>query len=413
MKTLKLSVLLSLLVVALSITALADDNSGRIYGKIYTVDGDVLEGLIRWDKNEGNWVDLLDGTKEESKKKRKSTSERKRYSDRGRGSIEIFGINIGGSSVYYSGGSQSGIRFGHIQKMEVTGDDEVLLTLKSGQEIELSQGSTDIGENIREIVIEDSDEGELELIWDDIDYIELMPAGTSEPSNFGERLYGTLTTRRGDEFTGYICWDVDEIFTKDVLDGETRGRSRKIKFEKIKSIERYSSNGATVIMDDGDELLLRGTNDVDDSNSGIIVGDDNLGQVIVKWDEFEKVVFTKPTSQVKYSDFDGGRKLHGTVYTEDGDSYTGDIIWDNDEEYTWEILDGENHDVEFDIEFGKIKSIDKKSYRSSIVTLLDGRQFRLSGSNDVDEDNKGIWIVTGDDEEIEVEWDEFAKVEFK
>lgn len=413
MKTLKLSLLLSLLVVALSFTASADDNSGRIYGKIYTVDGDVLEGLIRWDKNEGNWVDMLDGTKEESRNKRKSKSDRKRYGDRGRKSVEIFGINIGSSSVYYGGGSQSGIRFGHIKKMEVTGDDEVLLTLKSGQEIELSQGSTDIGENIREIVIEDINEGELELIWDDIDYIELMPASTSTESNFGQRLYGTLTTRRGDEFTGYVCWDVDEIFTTDVLDGETKGRSRKIKFGKIKSIERYSSNGATVTMDDGDELLLRGTNDVNDSNSGIIIGDNKLGQVIVKWDEFEKVVFTNAPGQVKYSDFDGGQKLHGTVFTEDGDSYTGDIIWDNDEEYTWEILDGENNDIQFDVEFGKIKSIDKKSYRSSIVTLLDGRQFRLSGSNDVDEDNKGIWIVTNDGEDIEVDWEDFAKVEFK
>lgn len=413
MKTLKLSVLLALLVAALSLTALADDNSGRIYGKIYTVDGDVLEGLIRWDKNEGNWVDLLDGTKEEPRNKRKSKSERKRYGDRGRKSIEIFGVSISGGSVTYSGSAQSGIRFGHIQKMEVVGDDEVLLTLKSGQEVELSQGSTDIGENIREIVIEDANEGELELIWDDIDYIELMPAGTSEESNFGQRLYGTLTTRRGDEFTGYICWDVDEIFTRDILDGETRGRSRKIKFDKIKSIARYSSNGATVTMDDGDEILLRGTNDVNDSNSGIIVGDNNLGQVIVRWDEFEKVVFTTPSSQVKYADFDGGRKLEGTVYTEDGDSYTGEIIWDNDEEFTWEILDGENHDVEFDVEFSKIKSIDKKSYRSSLVTLLDGRQFRLSGSNDVDEDNKGIWIVTSDGEEIEVDWEDFAKVEFK
>ena len=342
------------LVVFVCLAAVAD-NSGRIYGKITTVDDDVLEGLIRWDKNEGSWVDLLNGNKEIPKKYlRKSRNyKRKKYSDR-ESSIEIFGLKIGGSgssSWSWSGSTaQSGLFFGHVKTMEVIDDDAVLITTKSGIEFELEGGSTDIGTSIREIVIEDRNEGELELVWDDIESIEFMETDYDEESNFGERLYGTLETRRGDKFTGFVCWDVDELFENDILDGDEKRRSRKIKFGKIQAIERYSSSGSNVILKNGDEMVLRNSNDVDDDNRGINIIDPGFGQITVEWDEFERLDFEKVPYQVKYRDFDGGKPLKGTVYTEDGEEYKGYIRWDNDEEYTWEILDGDYRDIEFDIE---------------------------------------------------------------
>jgi len=391
------------------------ENEGRIYGKITTTDGDILEGLIRWDKNEGNWVDILNGTKDLSDKNSRKHSSRNKKKRNKETSIEIFGITIGKSSssnwnIFSS--AQSGIRFGHIKTLEPI-DDRALLVLRSGDEIELYDGSTDIGNGIREIMIEDEDEGDVELLWDDIELIEFMSADYDEESIYGERLYGTLTTRRGDEFTGYVCWDVDELFTNDILDGDERGRSRKIKFGKIKSIERYSSSGATVILTNGDDMLLKNSNDIDDGNRGIIISDPGFGQIVVEWDEFDKIVFDPVPRHVQYNDFDGGRRLIGTVYTEDGESYNGRIRWDDDEEYSWEILDGEYHDIEFDVEFGLIKKIEKKSHRTSIITILDGRTFRLRGSNDVDGDNKGIFIETDVDDEVELDWDEFSYVEFK
>jgi len=411
MRLIKLLIGASAAVLLLAICSLAGTED-RIYGKITTVDGDTFQGFIRWDKNEGGWVDVLDGNKERTHKAKKS--KRRMYRER-ESSVEIFGIKIGGSNCYisdWSDVSQSGVRFGHIRTLEAIGDDEVLLILKSGEEVEFESGSTDFGDGIREIVIEDRDEGELELVWDDIEMIEFSKSPADGDTNFGERLYGTLTTRRGEEFTGAVCWDVDELFTTDILDGEYKNRRRKIKFGKIDGIERYSSSGAVIRLKNGDELLLKGTNDVDDSNRGITISDPAFGQVVVEWDDFDEIVFKEGIKPVTYDQFDGGRRIKGTVYTEDGESYTGEIRWDNDEEFTWEILDGENRDVEFDIEFGLIKSIEKKSYRSALVTVSDGRTFRLSGSNDVDEDNKGIFIMTSDGEEIEVEWEDFERVEF-
>ena len=393
--------------------ALAGDNSGRIYGTIHTVDGDVFEGLIRWDKNEACWIDILDGTKDLPDRDdigEESSRKRRKYGDRG--SFSFFGVRIKGD-VHYSSSAQSGIRFGHIERMEIVDDDRALLVLKSGEEVEFYNGSTDIGTGIREIVIEDSNEGEVEFSWEDIERIEFTAASDNVETSFGERLYGTVMTRRGDEFTGFICWDIDELFTNDILDGDDRRRSRKIKFGKISSIERYGSSGSQVTLTDGDELLLRNSNDVDDGNRGIIISDPGFGQVEVEWDEFEKIEFKPAPDLIKYADFDGGRKLRGTVYTEDDENYKGEILWDYDEAYTWEILNGEHRDNEYDIELGMVKGIEKSSHRSSTITLVDGRSFRLRGSNDVDDDNKGIVIVTEEGDDVLVAWDDFERIEFE
>jgi hypothetical protein len=391
---------------------LAADNSGRIYGKITTTDGDEYRGLIRWDKNEACWGDILNGTKELPEENQDKTSSTKRSRRTTR--IELFGIKIGenSSDVSWSGSAASGVSIGHIRTLEVEGDDEVMLTLKSGQRLKLSEGSTDIGSDIREIIIEDEKQGETELTWDDIERVDFEAARTDEVSTFGDRLYGTVTTRRGDEFTGWLCWDIDEVFANDVLEGEQKDRERKIKFDRIGAIERYSSSAATVTLKSGEELVLRGSNDVDESNRGILVYDPGFGQVQVSWDDFDKIEFKIAPKSERYDDFDGGHTLVGTVTTEEGDSYTGRIRWDNDEESSWEMINGEFHNAQFDIELGKIKQIEKQSFRASKVTLWDGRSFVLRGSNDVDEDNKGVFISNDKGRETEVTWEEFAKVEF-
>lgn len=393
------------------------DNSGRIFGKIRTVDGDTFEGIIRWDKNEGSWVDILNGTRDRDDRDRESRSRstKRKYRDQ-RSSIKVFGITINDESdnnVFLDFSSaESGIRFGHLKSLEPIDDNRVLLTLKNGEELEFTSGSTDFGSGVREIVIEDADEGEVEFDWNDIELVEFSESRFDKASIFGERLYGTLTTRRGDDFTGFVCWDVDELFEQDVLDGDDRRRSREVELGEVATITRYSSSGAELLLKDGNDLVLRGTNDVNEENRGICISDPVFGQVKVGWDDFEKLEFKTAPRSVTYSDFNGGEKLTGTVYTEGGEEYTGQICWDDDEEYTWEMLDGDSRGSEFDIEFGFVKQIEKNSRRTCDVTILDGRVFRLSGSNDVDEDNKGIIITQADGDDTYVDWEDFSRVVF-
>lgn len=399
-------------VLILMVCGTASAGSGQIYGKIYTDDNEVFEGFIRWDMNEGSWHDILDGTKELDRERGKRYY---RDKDRRDKSISIFGLTIydeGDGNFFFTDAAESGVMMGHIKTLMPDGDNEVVLVLKSGEEVYLEGGSTDIGDDIREIVIKDVKEGELELYWSDIDKVEFMQA-PANAEGFGKRLYGTVMTRRGDEFTGFISWDVDEIFDGDILDGRESSRKRKIEFGKIDKIERRSSNSAIVTLEGGSEMRLSESNDIDSGNRGVCIYDKNLGRITVDWDEFDAIDFSEHPAEPQYSDFDGGKQLHGTVTAENGKTYTGRIKWDDDEEYTWELLDGKYNDVDLDIEFDKIASIERKSRSSSVVTLKDGRQLRLRDSNDIDDDNKGIFIFEGNDKEgVMVDWYDFEKVVF-
>jgi hypothetical protein len=385
------------------------DSRGRIHGRVYTEDGEVYEGLIRWDKNETAWVDMIDCTKElEHSRRRKDEDEVK--------SIYVFGIRVG--KVRTKGGwditsAQCQVAFGHLEAIEFTDDDAALLIFKSGEKVEVQARSTDIGDNIRGIIVEDEDRGEIEFEWDDIERVEFSQAPYEVQSEYGERIYGTLRTQKGDTFTGWVVWDADEAMTEDILDGEHRGRDREIPFGKISSIERRSSSSARVTLRNGDELTLKGTNDVDSSNRGISIFVESFGVVKVDWDEFDRIDFETAPSAVHYESFDGGRLLRGTVYTDSGESYTGTIRWDDDEEYTWEIIDTDTRGVEMDIELGNIDTIRRKGCCSAVITLWDGSEFKVKGSNDVDDDNKGIFVILDSGEEIEIDWEDFDYVDFK
>ncbi len=380
--------------------------TGRIYGKIYTEDGDVYEGRITWDKNEGIWEDILDCTKSYR------TPHYEGYEKEE--SIEIFGLRISWSKSGEYLRSSMGIKFGHIQSIRPRSKHRATIYLKSGDRVKVKGYGTDIGSSVRRIVVEDQDYGKVRLEWSDLDKVifETEPEGLPKDNKI--RLFGKLVTRDGDEFLGFITWDHDEIFSTDILDGEEDGRDWEIPFKNIEKIKRRSRNSATVFLKNGEEIDLSGTNDVNSSNRGILVKDFNFGRVEVEWGDFGEVKFLKSGEKYlkSYDEYDGGKPLYGTVYTEDGDFYTGFITWDDDEKYTWEMLDGDYNDLEVMVEFGQIKSIKKRSFWGAEIILKNGNTFVLENSNDVTDENKGIYIIT-DGKEYRIDWEDFERVEFK
>lgn len=389
------------------------DPGDRLYGRVVTLGGEVFEGFIRWGSNEGSWTDVLNGNKElpyENVRDAERLGMTRGVGDDER-AIELFGIRVTwGGGDDYPDEVQSGIRFGHVAHLRVLDDDAALLVLKSGQEVELEGGSSDLWPDL---TVEDPDRGRVELDAHDLDEVEFMPVPHGIVPVGGERLYGTLRTREGHEFTGYVAWDQDEILTTDILDGDEGSRDWEIPFGNVAAIERNGSRSARVILDTGEELVLDGSNDVDRSNRGIVIADPELGQVIVGWDAFSDLTFVPSPGTPGYDDFDGGYRLRGTVVARDGRELEGWIRWDNDEAYSWEILDGERRDVEFDVELGRVAVIERRGRRSAQVTLWDGRVFELEGSNDVDDGNKGIFVVDDRDDVSAVAWEDFREVRFE
>lgn len=367
---------------------------GEIYGTIHTDRGETLTGPIRWDKNENFWDDVLDAQKPD-----------KVYVEGG-SRVRVFGITLGDGDGHWTH-PELAVPFGHIKSIEPRRRDKVDIVLKGGEELRIDADGSDVGSGMRGLVIHDKDEGEVSLDWDDVDLIEFAQGPGVGLDD--QRLYGTVETDAGD-FTGYVVWDRDEALKEDILDGDEDGRSRKIPFERIKEIEGRRS-GCRVTLVDGKVMDLDGSNDVDDGNRGIDVTVPGMGLVKVNWDEFRAVTFAPAPPSRPYAEFDGGRKLYGTVTDEDGNKYTGAVVWDNDEAYSWEPLNGRDNDVEFAIPFENIKSITRESRRSAKVDLKNGEVLFLSESNDVDRDNKGIRIET-EGGEVELDWFEFESVVF-
>ncbi len=390
-----------------------DGDPSRLYGRVITTDGYTHEGFIRWDGNEAGVFDVLSASKEIPERNRRD-AERLGWEPRETGErFEIFGIGftIPGSRNEIGRTSQSGIRFGHISSLERRGGARARLLLRSGDEVEFDGGG-DLGSSVDGIVVEDRRGGEIELRWRDVEVIDFLspPSGASL---WGDRLYGTLLTRDGERFTGYVVWDMDELFTSDVLDGDDRGGDREIPFSQIRAIERVSSSASRVELTDGSQLVLRGSNDVNDSNRDIMVADPALGEVRVEWDEFDRVEFERPPAEMDPSVFQRSGRLYGTVSARGGETQVGWIRWDNDEEFGWEILDGDLVDgVSFDVELGRVEVIERVGYDRSRVTLLDGRSFVLGDSNDVDDGNRGVYVERADGTLVLVPWDRFENVRF-
>lgn len=391
----------------------------RIYGRVLTAEGEVLEGYLRWDRNEASWSDFLDGQKEIPWEHLREAEELDpEYAARARRerSLEAFGVRITWDEDDASSPTRvsSGLRFGHLASIAVLDDRRALLTLKSGHEVELLGSSTDLGRGMRALIVHDVRRGDIELRWRDLDRIEFMeaPAGTQAPGE--QRIHGTLRTWSGLEVTGLVAWDLDEVFTSDVLDGRQDREDYEIPFSDIRGIEWESSRSSRVILTSGEELVLRGTNDVDRDNRGIEVTDPTMGRAIVPWEEFERISFHQALAdRVGYSKYDGGSVLSGTVRARDGRVLTGQIRWDNDEENSWEGLDGQSGGVDLDIEFGLIESIVRSERGDAVsVTLRDGRTLELDGSNDVDAENKGIFVKRDGGGTFLVKWSDFERVDF-
>jgi len=404
----KLKITLVACLTLISSFALNAQDEALIYGKLTTIDGDSYTGQIRWGKEEAIWTDIFNGTKEENENYRFLSREERNdmREDRRRGN-RWNGWNISWGNNDYETTHEFQARFGDIAKLEIERRSEVKLTLRNGESMFIENGSNDFD---TEIHIMDTELGKTSFRWSRIEMVEFMETPKNLSEKMGDALYGTVAFYGG-EYTGFIQWDHDERLSEDILDGDTRDGDVKIEFGKLASIER-DRGGSNIVTKSGREMYLRGSNDVNSGNRGIIVTTD-FGRVDIPWNEFKKVTFKDaPKGAIAYSNFSKMDKLSGTVTTTDGKTLSGKIIYDLDETYTFEMLQGKDDDVEYIISMGNIKSISPKNYDYSTVVLKNGTELLLGDARDVNEDNDGVLVFTGGGDPEYIRWEDIKTITF-
>lgn len=376
-----------------------------IYGKVYT-SSSTYQGQIRWGKEEAFWIDHFNASKIPSKDRYIISRDEKRDQ-------WVIDWNISSIWADKSRGvtHQFSCHFGDIKILKRLGNERVELTLKNGEKIEVTgPGYNDIGTSIRLL---DEEIGHLDIDWDRIEKIEFLP--TPKLSKYyGQAMYGTVETIRKGSFTGLIQWDHDERLGNDKLDGDTRDGDVSINFDQIKSIER-GRGGSQVILTSGREFFLTNSNDVDDSNRGIIVMNSEVGHIDIPWKAFKKVEYVAMPKGVSidFESFEKTKGLSGTVYLFEGQPISGRIMYDIDEEWEFEALEGNDDEISYIIPFGNIKKIRPKNYDYSIVELRNGDELLLGGSRDVSDRNGGLLVSqSGEKEPRFIAWETVKEIIF-
>jgi hypothetical protein len=252
-------------------------------------------------------------------------------------------------------------------------------------------------------------------------------------------IYGRITTVDDDSYEGRLRWGGEqEAFWGDYFNGakkentwavfrpltpeERRGieifgikfggqsRSNNLRrlfmarFGDIARIEAHFAD-VQVTLKSGTVVVLDrfAAGDVDD---GVRVWQGSRAAVDLDARQIRTIEFLATAPLVGAPD-----RLHGTVRTRAGD-FTGFIQWDEEDGASTDELKGRTRDGELSLRYETIRSITRRSRDSALVTLIDGREMVLSGSRDVSDANRGIYVNDRRYGRVQISWDAFEHIDF-
>lgn len=382
-----------------------------LYGRVITIGGVIHEGRLRWGgSEEAFWGNYFNGVKKENPWAAYVPPARLPKEPR---PIEIFGIKIGQKEAPIDLGRLYMARFGDIARIESHGRD-VRVILKSGSMAELDRFSaSDFDDGVR---VWESGQRVADLDSVRIRAIEFRAAPQSGAAS--DRLHGSVRTRRGESFTGFVQWDREQCLGSDEIRGQTSDGEIRLRFDTIRSIARLSRGSSVATLLDGREIELSGARDAGEGNRGVYVDDARYGRVLVSWDAFERVEFSAGGSGPAYSDFPRGGPLRGSVTTRGGRRLAGRLVFDLDESEVTETLDAPSHGVNYTIPFGLIASIvvpgeEAGGLRRASVRLHRGEFLLLECTGDLGEKNAGMLVFANGGQSPEyVRWEEVGQIDF-
>ncbi len=370
----------------------AGTDDGRIHGEVRTRDGRTLRGAMDWGSGGAFWDQTLSGVYDETLDVGERTEK-----------IEVFGLKLWEwkekEHLYLS----LRVPFGQIERIARVDEETSRLTLRDGAEVGIRRGSGRFDPTDGEIRIETGD-GPVEVRWDEVEVVTFAPSASPRPGG-PARLFGTVETTEG-SFTGFVAWDRDETRLEEVLDGD----DDEFAFRDIAEIRQDGARAARVVLHDGREVRLSGTNDVNRSNRGIEIETGGLGRVTVEWESFVSFRLADPPPSPGRATFSGGPIL-GRVVTVDGAAHAGTIRWGDHERFAWEAIDGEiASGIAVSIPFSALRSVEPLPGGGAEVVLRDGARHRVYG-DDTAADARPL-EVRGGSGTSRIPWADVARVEF-
>ena len=265
--------------------------------------------------------------------------------------------------------------------------------------------------------------------------VETHPA----PQTHQGFLYGRVTDVDGAAYEGRLRWGRDqEAFWNDYFNGarredpwlahvppdlvpegrrpryflgfrigEREGLAGRLFMVRFGEIARIEARGREV------QVALKSGTVVDldrfeasDFDDGLRVWDAKRGVVDFKSVQIRTVELL-PTPALGRAPY----RLYGKVRTRQGE-FTGFVQWDREECTGTEELDGRSPEGELSLRFDTIRSIARHSPDSALVTLLDGREVVLADTNDVNHENRGIYVDDPRYGRVSISWEAFERVDF-
>ena len=394
-----------------SVPALAGtDNTGFIHGRVTLWSGEQYEGFIRWDDEEAFWDDLFHSRQNElpwlehvdmaelQKERKRRYFESHGMFDRVMWTLHNRDGELNLSRLFIC-------QLGYFDGIDMDEDENVTILLRNGEKVPVHGYSNDVSSDLTIYPVA----GEpVEVEWDDLASVAFSQAPRGAVP-YAERLYGTVQSTEG-TYAGFIQWDQSECTSIDLLDGD----DKEIPMGDLRSVTKNRQGTSDIVLKNGEEFTLAGTNDVGGGNRGIMVENPEFGRVTIAWKRFQSITFAEGHgSGTGRSDFPDIAPLQGTVTGTQGETWTGRIVYDLDEAWTRDLFNGAIRDLEYDIPFGLIGSIEKKDDETCQVSLVTGRKLDLTENQDTGDKHAGVLVFEkGEEEPSYIPWSRVGRITF-
>jgi hypothetical protein len=263
------------------------------------------------------------------------------------------------------------------------------------------------------------------------------PPAETAPSSREGLLYGRVTTTAGVVYEGRLRWGGDQeglwasyfngfkdenpwiayapprrrsvgVLGVEIAAWEAEADGRRPFMARLGDITRIRRSGRDILvtLKSGTEVVLD-LMAADDLSDGLRVWDATRGVVDLREGDISTVELL-PAPVLGTAPL----PLHGTVRTRQGD-FTGLIEWDRQACLTSdELLGVTSEERALTLRFDTIQSIARREEGGSLVTLLDGSEVRLSGTRQVDDGNRGVYVDDPRYGRVLVAWEAFERVDF-